>query len=154
MKQLTAALFAAFFSLVLAGCGGSSKNNNGNVSVAEHTAPVGMWGGALVSDANMPAALTLTTSGGHFAFYCNQIADMTQEVRPDSSGHFSVAGNATFGFLPQRTPDPAQFSGTVTNHVMTVTLTVIPAKGTPYPLGPYTVTLGQTAPTFQGDCPG
>ena len=152
VKYPVCSLTMAGITLALAGCGGSSSTNN--VSVAEHTAPVGLWGGTLESDVNRPAALTLTTAGGHFAFYCNQIADMTQEVQPDSSGHFSVAGNSTFGFLPQRTPEPTQFTGTVTNHVMTVTLTVTPASGASYALGPYAVTLGQTAPTFQGDCPG
>lgn len=154
MKQIVAALSAAFFGLALAGCGGSS--NTGNVSQAEHTAPTGMWGGVLVSDAS-PATLTLTTSGGHFAFVCGQTADMTQEVQPDSSGHFSVAGSITLSGLPLASPaaaQPTQFSGTVTNHVMTVTLTVTPATGTPYSLGPYTVTLGQAAPAFQGACPG
>ena len=140
--------------LTLAGCGGSGGSNN-NVSQVEHTAPIGMWGGVLVSDAT-PATLTLTTSGGQFVFPCGQTATLTQEVQPDSTGHFSVAGDVNLGGLPQpsSSAQPAQFTGTVTNHVMTVTLTVTPTSGSPYTLGPYSVTLGQTAPTFQGACPG
>ena len=137
--------------LALAGCGGSSSTNN--VTQVEHTAPVGMWGGALVSDATMPATLTLTTHGGQFAFACGQSATLTQQVQPDGSGHFSVAGTSTTGFTPLSS-QPTRFNGTVTNHVMTVTLTITPASGTPYTQGPYTVTLGQTAPPFQGACPG
>lgn len=152
MQKIVSALLIACAGLALSGCGGSGGSAN-NVSQVEHTAPTGMWGGALVSDATMPATLTLTTSGGQFVFVCGQTADMTQEVQPDSSGHFSVAGTAA-GSLPQASALPAQFSGTVTNHVMTVTLTVTPASGSAYTLGPYTVTLGQTAPTFQGACPG
>ncbi len=154
MKRFGAGFLAAFVALALTGCGGSGST--GNVSQAEHTAPVGMWGGTLVSDVTMPATLTLTTSGGHFVFVCGQTADMTQEVQPDSSGHFSAAGNITNAALPQVSPTalPAQFSGTVTNHVMTVTLTVTPASGASYSLGPYAVTLGQAAPAFQGACPG
>lgn len=152
--KIFSALLAAFAGFALAGCGGSGGSNN-NVSVAEHTAPVGMWGGILVSDAT-PTTLTLTTSGGHFVFVCGQTADITQEVQPDSTGRFSVPGDVTSGGLPQpmSSAQPAQFSGTVTNHVMTVTLTVTPTSGSPYTLGPYRVTLGQTAPTFQGACPG
>lgn len=153
MKTVGIAIPMAFAALALAGCGGNSNTNN--VSVAEHTAPVGPWGGVLVSDAS-PATLTLTMSGGHFAFVCGQTADMTQEVQPDSSGHFSVAGSTTYAGLVQASPaaQPTQFTGTVTNHVMTVTLKVTPASGNPYALGPYTVTLGQAAPIFQGACPG
>ena len=114
-----------------------------------------MWGGVLVSDAS-PATLTLTTSGGQFVFPCGETAALTEEVQPDSSGHFSVAGTTTLSVLPQIAPTtaPTQFTGTVTNHVMTVTLTITPASGTPYTNGPYTVTLGQSAPIFQGACPG
>jgi hypothetical protein len=154
IKHYICSLTAAGVALALAGCGGSG--DTGNVSQAEHTAPVGMWGGVLVSDAS-PATLTLTTSGGHFAFPCSQSADMTQPVQPDPSGHFSVAGTSTTAFLPlspQPTQQPTQFTGTVTNHVMTVTLTVLPAGQAPYTHGPYTVTLGQAAPIFQGACPG
>ncbi len=146
------ALLAAFAGIVLAGCGGGGSSN---VSQVEHTAPIGMWGGVLVSDAT-PATLTLTISGGQFVFPCGQTATLAQEVQPDSSGHFSVPGTASLGFLPQPAsiPLPTQFTGTVTNHVMTVTLNVTPTSGSPYTLGPYTVTLGQTAPMFQGACPG
>ena len=152
MKQIAAVLLAASLSLIFAGCGGSSSTNN--VTQAEHTAPVGMWGGVLESDAS-PATLTLTTSGGHWVFVCGQTADMTQEVQPDSAGRFSVPGSITYAGLVLPSPSqPAQFNGTVTNHVMTVTLTVTPATGTSYTLGPYTVTLGQAAPIFQGACPG
>ena len=154
MKTVAFAFFATLAGFALAGCGGSGSSSS-NVSQVEHTAPVGMWGGVLVSDAS-PATLTLTTSGGHFVFPCGQTADMTEEVQPDSTGHFSVPGDVNLGTLPQPTSSaqPAQFSGTVTNHVMTVTLTITPTSGSPYTLGPYSVTLGQTAPTFQGACPG
>ena len=148
MKRIAPVLFAA---LALAGCGGSSSTNN--VTQVEHTAPVGMWGGTLVGSAVMPATLTLTTGGGQFAFACGQSATLTQQVQPDSSGQFSVAGTSTTGFTPLSS-QPTRFNGTVTNHVMTVTLTITPVSGTPYTNGPYTVTLGQTAPTFQGACPG
>lgn len=150
MKTLACVLLAAAVPFALTGCGGSSSDG----SSAGHTAPIGTWGGSLVSDATMPAALTLTASGGHFAFYCGQTADISQAIVPDSSGHFSAAGTVTFGFVPNPPHEPAQFIGTVTNHVMTVTLNVTPAAGTPYSDGPYTVTLGQAAPTFQGACPG
>ena len=154
MQKIVPAFLIAFTSLTLAGCGGSGGSNN-NVSQVEHTAPIGMWGGTLVSNA-MPATLTLTASGGHFVFPCGQTADMTEEVQPDSTGHFSVPGDVNLGGLPQpsSSAQPAQFTGTVTNHVMTVTLTITPASGNPYTLGPYSVTLGQTAPIFQGACPG
>ena len=155
MKTFGAAFLAAAAGLALAGCGGSGGSNS-SVSQAGHTAPVGMWGGALVSDATMPATLTLMTSGGQFVFTCGEAASITQEVQPDSSGHFSVAGTTNLSILPQANPTlvPTQFTGTVTNHVMTVTLTVTPAGEPAYTDGPYTVTLGQTAPTFQGACPG
>lgn len=155
MKTSGIAFLAAFAGLTLAGCGGSGGGSTNNVSQVEHTAPVGMWGGVLVSDAS-PATLTLTTSGGHFVFPCGETATLAEEVQPDSSGHFSVAGSAAFGGLPvgSSPPQPTQFSGTVTNHVMTVTLTVTPTSGSPYTLGPYSVTLGQAAPIFQGACPG
>lgn len=154
MKTVGIVFLAASAGLVLAGCGGSGGSAD-NVSQVGHTAPAGMWGGVLVSNAS-PATLTLTTSGGHFAFVCGQTADMTQEVQPDNSGYFSVAGTTNLSSLPQVNPvlAPTQFTGTVTNHVMTVTLTVTPASGTPSTSGPYTVTLGQTAPIFQGACPG
>ena len=152
MQKITYALFAAFAGLALAGCGGSGGSNS-NVAQAEHTAPIGMWGGALAGNPIMPATLNLTAQGGHFSFACNQTADLTQQVVPDSSGHFSVAGTSTVGFTPLSS-QPTQFTGTVTNHVMTVTLTVTPARGTSYVSGSYTVTLGQAAPIFQGACPG
>ena len=141
----------AIVVLALAGCAGSRSTDN--VSNAQHTAPIGSWGGTLTSDAT-PATLTLTGSGGHFVFPCGQTADMTQAVQPDSSGRFSVAGTVTFGYVPNPPPQKARFTGTVTNHVMTVSLTVTPTTGSVFTDGPYTVTLGQTAPTFQGDCPG
>ena len=147
----TPALVSAFLAAcTLAGCGGSSSDG---VSQPGHTAPTGMWGGSLVSDANQPATLTLTASGGHFAFLCGQIADMTQAVQPSSAGSFSVAGTSKLGFAGS-SAQSTRFTGTVTNHVMTVTLSVTPAVGASYTNGPYTVTLGQTAPTFQGACPG
>ncbi len=153
MKTLGVAFSAALTGLALTGCSGSGGSNS-NVSQVKHTAPVGMWGGTLVSNAAQPA--TLTTLGGYFVFACGQTADMTQEVQPDSSGHFSVPGSAAFGGLPAGSSPPqrTQFTDTVTNRRMTVTLTVTPANGTPFTTGPYTVTLGQTAPAFQGACPG
>lgn len=137
--------------IALAGCGGSHSNDN--VSNVGHTAPIGSWGGTLTSNAT-PATLTLTNSGGHFDFSCGQTADITQPVQPDSTGRFSVPGTATLGYVPNRPAQKAQFTGTVTNHVMTVSLLVTPTTGSAFTDGPYTVTFGQAAPIFQGACPG
>lgn len=157
MNKIASIFFPILAALAFTGCGGGSSSGTSSAAPADHTAPAGDWGGTLVGSPNLPATLSLTTSGGHFTFYCSQSADMTQQVQPDSSGHFSAAGTSTTAFLPlspHPAPQPTQFTGTVTNHVMTVTLTVTPASGTSYVSGSYTVTLGQAAPVFQGACPG
>lgn len=149
MKPLALMLLAAVIPFALAGCGGS----NDNILDAAHTAPIGNWGSKLIGN-GFPSMLTLTNNGGHFDFSCNQTADMTQAVQPDSTGHFSVPSTVIFGFFPNPQPQKAQFAGAVTNHVMTVSITVTPTTGSAFTDGPYTVTFGQTAPAFQGACPG
>ena len=145
MKRLAA--FIVMASLALAGCGGDSS------APVDHSAPLGAWGGGAADKPGSLASLSLTATGGHFDFYCGQNADLSQPLQTDSAGRFDVTGTATLGFAAP-SPQPTHFVGTVTNQVMTVTLQVTPIVGTPYTSGPYTVTFGQTAPAFQGTCPG
>ena len=151
MKPLASVLLAAAISFTLAGCGGSSSDG----SSAGYTAPTGTWGTA--APPGMSASLTLAKSSGHFVFYCGMSADMNQAVQPDSAGHFSVTGTATYTpvgslTLPIST-NPAIFSGTVANHVMTVTLLITPATGAPYTEGPYVLTFGQSDSIDTNTCP-
>jgi hypothetical protein len=151
MKPLAFVLLAAALPLALTGCGGSSSDG----SSAGYTAPTGPWGTA--APPGMSANLTLAKSSGHFVFYCGRSADMNQAVQPDGTGHFSVNGTTTITSLASLTlptsTTPTTFSGTVINHVMTVTLLVTPGTGAPYTQGPYILTFGQTDSIDTNTCP-
>ena len=136
-------LFAALAALPLAGCGGSRSSS----PPSPPASLVGTWGGG-TSEA--PALLTLTATGGSLALTCGTEDVLTGPLLPGDGGMFDVAAAqhipiymSVGGAYPQ-----VHLVGTVSGSM--ITLHEFSASG----VGPsYSVTYGQSAPSFNGPCP-
>ncbi len=139
-----ASIAAAFLLLPLAGCGGSSSSS----APSPPANLVGTWGGG-TSEA--PALLTLTATGGNLAFACGSGDVLTQPLTAGAGGAFDVVATQHSSlFVPVSGVYPqVHLVGTVSGN--TITLHEVDASGTGTA---YTVTYSQSAPTFNGACPG
>ena len=129
-------------ALLAAGCGGSS-------STFPPANLVGTWGGGTTIT---PAALTLSTTGGALNFPCGAADVLNQPLSVDSAGHFDVTATVHLSVptvpVPGGTLPQVHLVGTVTGRTMTISEVYASGTGTAY-----TLTYGQSAPSFNGACP-
>ena len=145
MKRKWAVVGAVLGISLLAGCGGGgSSSSSGPLPPADL---VGNWGGGA---ALVPAALSVTATGGMLSFSCGAADTLTQPLTADAAGTFDVTATQKV-VLPQAGP-PATVHLTGTVQGRTMTLREVNATG---PSGPVlTLTFGQAAPPFNQVCPG
>ncbi len=140
--KLTLVLLGA--ACLLAGCGGGGGSSSGPYPPANL---VGNWGGGATL---VPAALSVTASGGTLSFSCGAADTLTQPLTTDAAGNFDVMATQNV-VLPQAGP-PATMHLTGTVNGRTMTLREVYAAGLSGTA--LTLTFGQAAPPFNGGCPG
>lgn len=130
--------------LFMAGCGGGSSSIN-------RSAPLGKWGGTQngQSVSSDPVTMQLTSTQVQFQAPCQATISINQPLAVDSSGHFTMSVVAALD--PGAQHIPIQFSGTVVNGVMTVTLT---NTSNNLSIGTYTLQYGRQVPSYTGYCGG
>lgn len=130
--------------LLLAGCGGGDgASSSGPYPPASLQ---GEWGGGATE---VPAALSVTATGGTLSFSCGAADTFTQPLTTDAAGNFDVAATQK-AVLPMAGTTKVHLTGTVSGRTMT--LREVYASG---PSGTaLTLTFGQAAPPFNQVCPG
>jgi len=133
-------------SVVLLGLLASSCSQSSLLPPSDGVLAVGTWGGD-------NSGVIVTDSAAHVHVGCT-FGDMPGNIQLDANGRFTIAGSYVLRAYPvQLGPSlPAQFSGRVTENILTLTIVVNDTvEKKVVPLGPITVVYARQPQ--MGPCP-